>query len=41
MFTEAHIMEKTDPEGLISTITASFTTFVGYNYGLMVMRLKK
>jgi heparan-alpha-glucosaminide N-acetyltransferase len=32
---------KTDPEGLISTITASLTTFVGYLFGLMVLRLKK
>ena len=34
-------MEHTDPEGLISTITASFTTYVGYNFGLMVMKWKK
>ena len=34
-------MEHTDPEGLISTITASFTTYVGYNFGLMVLKWKK
>jgi predicted acyltransferase len=34
-------MEKTDPEGLISTITASFTTYVGYLFGLMVLKLRK
>ena len=41
VFSLDHIMEKTDPEGLISTITASFTTYVGYVFGLMVLRLKK
>ncbi len=41
VFTLDHIMEKTDPEGLISTITASYTTYIGYLFGLMVVRLKK
>lgn len=41
VFTEAHILEKTDPEGLISTITASFTTYVGYLFGLMVLKMRK
>jgi predicted acyltransferase len=41
VFTEAHIMEKTDPEGLISTLTASFTTYVGYCFGLMLLKYKK
>jgi predicted acyltransferase len=41
VFSPAHILEQTDPEGLISTITASFTTFIGYNYGLMVLKFKK
>jgi len=41
VFTEAHIMEKTDPEGLFSTLTASFTTFVGYCFGLMLLKHKK
>ena len=40
VFTLNHILEKTDPEGLISTITASVTTFIGYLYGLMVLKLK-
>ena len=40
VFTQSHILEYTDPEGLISTITASFTTYVGYNFGLMVVKMK-
>lgn len=40
IFTEAHIMEKTDPEGVISTLTSIFTTYVGYCFGLMLMKLK-
>jgi predicted acyltransferase len=40
VFTEAHIMEKTDPEGIISTFTAAFTTYVGYCFGLMLLALK-
>ena len=31
-----HIMEKTDPEGLISTMTACFTTYVGYCFCLLL-----
>lgn len=40
VFTEAHIMEKTDPEGIISTINAAMTTFVGYCFGLMILANK-
>ena len=40
VFTQSHILEYTDPEGLISTITAFFTTYVGYNFGLMVVKMK-
>jgi predicted acyltransferase len=34
-------MEETDPEGIVSTLTASFTTYVGYCLGLMLLALKK
>lgn len=40
IFSEAHIMEKTDPEGVISTFNAAFTTYVGYWFGFMLLKLK-
>lgn len=40
VFTEAHIMQKTDPEGIISTINAAMTTYVGYCFGLMILAFK-
>lgn len=41
VFTLPHIMEKTDPEGIISSMTACFTTYIGYIAGMMVLRIKK
>lgn len=31
----------TDPEGLISSLTASFTTYIGYCFGLLLVKYKK
>jgi predicted acyltransferase len=38
VFGKAHLFQnKTpDPEGIVSTLTAAFTTYVGYIFGLMV-----
>ena len=40
VFSPNHILEKTDPEGIISTMTACFTTYVGYIFCLLLQKLK-
>ena len=40
VFSQAHIMEFTDPEGLISTLTAVLPTYIGYLMGLMVIKMR-
>ena len=41
VFSLNHIMEYTDPEGLVSTLTACFTTYVGYCFCLILQQLKQ
>jgi hypothetical protein len=36
-----HLYGETDPEGIVSTLTASFTTYVGYCFGLLLLKHKK
>ena len=42
ILTRAHIWRhrSTDPEGTFSTLGALFTTFMGYNYSLVMAQYK-
>lgn len=42
VFGKDHLYQKRapDPEGIVSTLNAAFTTYIGYIFGLMIQRMK-
>ncbi len=40
VLSESHIIPHTDPEGIVSTLNAVFTTYMGYVFGMILVYYK-